>query len=90
MKARKKPIEVDVARISDLLTAAANDWTALPEWVRDAYDRGEVIFERGCISIATLEGRMTGQRGDWLIKGVLGELYPCAGPVFPKTFDLVL
>jgi hypothetical protein len=89
VRARKKPIEVDVAPIGELIDAARNDWKALPGWVRDAYDRGDVIFERDQITIATLEGQMRGRREDWLIKGVLGELYPCAGHIFYQTFDLV-
>lgn len=37
--------------------------------------------------IVTLEGVMTISRGDWIIKGVLGEYYPCKPDVFEKTYD---
>lgn len=37
--------------------------------------------------VATLEGTMTGQAGDYLMRGVEGELYPCAKAIFEKSYD---
>ncbi|MBT8257958.1 MAG: hypothetical protein KJO49_05770 [Bacteroidia bacterium] len=39
--------------------------------------------------VATLEGIMKGKKGDWLMKGVNGELYPCAHDIFIKSYDLI-
>ncbi len=39
--------------------------------------------------VETMEGLMSGKKGDWLIKGVNGELYPCADEIFRKTYDIV-
>lgn len=36
--------------------------------------------------VDTLEGTMKGNPGDWLIKGVESELYPCKDSVFRKTY----
>lgn len=36
--------------------------------------------------IETLEGTMKGNAGDWLIRGVEGELYPCKDEIFKKTY----
>ena len=36
--------------------------------------------------IETLEGTMKGNAGDWLIRGVAGELYPCKDEIFRKTY----
>lgn len=36
--------------------------------------------------IETLEGTMKGNAGDWLIRGVAGELYPCKDEIFKKTY----
>lgn len=41
----------------------------------------------GEIEIETLEGRMTGQPGDWIIKGVKGEFYPCKPDIFAATYE---
>lgn len=41
------------------------------------------------IHIETLEGVMEARPGDWIIKGVNGELYPCKPDVFEKTYEFV-
>ncbi len=38
--------------------------------------------------VETLEGKMKGRPGDWLMIGVNGEMYPCAKEIFEKTYDL--
>jgi len=42
-----------------------------------------------CIHIETLEGVMTAQRMDWVIKGIYGEFYPCKPDIFEKTYEIV-
>lgn len=39
------------------------------------------------IGIKTLEGVMLASYGDWIIKGVSGEFYPCKPEIFEKTYD---
>lgn len=39
--------------------------------------------------INTLEGKMKAEIGDWIIKGVSGELYPCKPDIFYKTYEMV-
>ena len=39
--------------------------------------------------ISTLEGEMSVSEGDWIIKGVNGEFYPCKPDIFEKTYELV-
>ena len=39
--------------------------------------------------IPTLEGVMKAQAGDWIIKGLKGEFYPCKPEVFAKTYEPV-
>ncbi|MCG2963705.1 hypothetical protein KZ308_28620, partial [Escherichia coli] len=48
-----------------------------PNWspLSDSYD------------IETLEGTMTAQHGDWIIKGVQGEFYPCKPDIFKQTYE---
>jgi hypothetical protein len=38
-------------------------------------------------AVDTLEGRMTGRAGDYLMRGAGGELYPCAAEVFCATYE---
>lgn len=41
------------------------------------------------MEIETLEGVMKADKGDWIIKGVKGELYPCKPDVFQMTYEKV-
>jgi hypothetical protein len=41
------------------------------------------------IMFRTLEGDMYGDIGDWIIKGVTGELYPCKDDIFRQTYDIL-
>lgn len=41
------------------------------------------------IMINTLEGRMKANVGDWIIKGIKGEIYPCKPDIFEATYEAV-
>ena len=45
--------------------------------------------ENGSLIIHTLEGNMKCNKGDYIIKGVDGEFYPCKQEIFEKTYELV-
>ena len=45
---------------------------------------------RTYLEIPTLEGVMQANVGDWIIKGVNGEFYPCKPDIFAKTYDAVI
>jgi len=40
-----------------------------------------------CMIVKTLEGEMTADIGDWIIKGVAGEFYPCKPDIFQATYE---
>jgi hypothetical protein len=86
---RKKPVVVQAVRVAEAIHAASHDWEALPAWLRAAYDSGRVLFLHNGVSITTLEGTMQGDRDDWIIRGVSGELYPCKPEIFAATYDPV-
>ena len=88
-KFRKKPVVVEAVRVSGVLRAAKNNWSALPQWFRDAYDNGELLLLNDGVDIRTLEGMMHGEMLDWIICGVNGELYPCKPDIFAKTYEPV-
>ncbi len=46
--------------------------------------------EDGTMLIQTLEGVMCAQPGDWIIRGVKGELYPCKPDIFAATYESAL
>ena len=41
------------------------------------------------VEIVTLEGIMVAEEGDYIIKGVEGEFYPCKPNIFDKTYDIL-
>lgn len=58
--------------------------------VDDQYVHGNVVlpeFGTNFLDIETLEGTMTARLGDWIIRGVQGEFYPCKPEIFEQTYD---
>ena len=84
---RKKPVEIEAVPVAHLISDSTHDWANLPAWFRDAYEAGGVVIRPNGIDITTLEGVMTASRGDILIRGVQGELYPCRPDIFAATYE---
>lgn len=49
----------------------------------------DFVLEQGGLDIVTLEGVMRANFGDWIIKGVNSEFYPCKPDIFEKTYEEV-
>lgn len=84
MKFRKKPIVIEARRLTDNAMWDVYHWIEdndgyVKEWCWDADDR--------YIGIKTLEGVIKAQEGDWVIKGVAGEFYPCKPDIFEATYE---
>ena len=81
-KYRKKPVEVEAVR-----------WTGNHINGIRTFTEGNAIFEwfgNQCVlGIGTLEGMMRANTGDYIIKGVNGEFYPCKPDIFEKTYERV-
>jgi len=87
---RKRPVIIEAERVGKLLNEIDTAGrAALPAWVEDAVAKG--IVELGAVSlrVKTLEGTMIADLGDWLIRGVQGELYPCKPEIFAATYEAV-
>ena len=94
MKYRKKPVEIE-AMLFDI--ASAMDVAA---WVNQHLDPTESIDMAagrwaidpgdGALLIGTLEGVMRATPGDYIIRGVQGEFYPCKPDIFAETYDPVI
>lgn len=84
MKFRKKPVEIEAVKFDGW------NWAECYQFMSDEpLFFPQVLEEREKIEIKTLEGTMTASRGDWIIKGVNGEFYPCKPDIFEKTYELV-
>lgn len=58
-----------------------------PDWFQDAVSANTIVTHPDCAFIRTLEGTMCADIGDWIIKGVKGELYPCKPDIFAATYE---
>lgn len=90
MKVVKKPVEVETLHVEydgDRLVFDED----LPEWWEEAEQDGTVFYEpaRGAYMIRTLEGDHKVFDGDYVIRGVHGELYPCKEEIFQETYEEV-
>lgn len=81
-KYRKKPVVIDAIQNKDAFEVVA--WaTIFDDELRWQLPGGRVII------IPTLEGDMRAEPGDWIIRGVNGEFYPCKPDIFEKTYEPV-
>lgn len=85
-KFRKKPVVIEAHRFG---------YGTPPEWLGDRYNvygtpkPGDVVDHGDSLDIHTLEGVMVARTGDWIIRGVKGELYPCKPAIFEATYEAV-
>jgi hypothetical protein len=87
MKFRKKPVEIEAMPVHDDL----NQIFEVVKWIHS--NGGELtdpLHTFDCtFRIRTLEGEMAVNVGDWVIRGVQGEFYPCRGDIFEATYERV-
>jgi len=83
MKYRKKPVVIGAMQF----TEESKDQCL--NFVRCSAACGFDDSGEPTLKIQTLEGDMTARLGDWIIKGVSGEFYPCKPDIFDKTYEAV-
>ena len=82
-KYRKKPIVIEAIRWT------GENFEELADLVEGS--KRKVMYDESdkSLKIKTLEGTMTALPGDYIIKGVRGELYPCKPGIFEQTYEPV-
>jgi hypothetical protein len=95
-KFRKKPVVIEAMQWDGSAAGAGPviNWIVSGDGLANFYAQGEYFGGRpGAplmshkISIDTLEGKMAASAGDWIIRGVQGEFYPCKPEIFDATYD---
>lgn len=99
MKYRKKPVEIEAFQMTPERRNNNSEW---PHWLNEAWQKSVpqmgAVFHcaDGCLEgeptplfIQTLEGTMKVGWGDFIIRGVKGELYPCKPDIFAATYEVV-
>lgn len=83
---RKKPVVVDAFQFTGPWTG-----TDIPHWYTEAFQKNLIIhrgeWKADYAQIVTPEGLMRADKGDWIIRGVMGEIYPCKPDRFEATYE---
>lgn len=83
MKFIKKPVIIEAVQW-DGKSSTANSF------IGESYGVDwEYVENSNDIEIPTFEGRMRCNKGDWVIKGIAGEFYPCKPEIFKLTYEQV-
>lgn len=93
MRVRKKPIVVNALQwtgnnIKEIREFVGNSLIEYKTEIRQMYGN-EVLIKTTGISIRTLEGEHIANIGDYIIKGVQGEFYPCKPDIFEETYEII-
>lgn len=96
---RKKPVEIEAVQVPDVAAAwqegreaglaARRQMEAIVDWTGEAAQIVDDAVDGVCLIIATLEGDMKARAGDYVIRGIKGEFYPCKPDVFAATYEEV-
>jgi hypothetical protein len=85
---RKKPVEIEAMQFNDL-----DSYLDIVKWMQASGDihalADEVRYETPLMLLITLEGTMAANPGDWIIRGIQGEFYPCKPDIFAGSYDEV-
>lgn len=87
LRYRKKPVQIEAFQLGV--------YPYLPDWFMDKLSANKIVtfgqdygpIERA--NIITLEGVVVAVKGDYIIRGVKGEIYPCKADIFEMTYDKV-
>lgn len=84
-KFKKKPVVIEAVQLR------WDNWGEMCDFIEGQGFMGKHLDgDRIGLEIHTLEGTMLGEQGDWIIKGVKGEFYPCKPDIFEATYEEVL
>ena len=97
-KYRKKPCVIDAIQLTWQTWQQVCDFVSKEAFVRGVWVNNETSaysdnkkdrYDRIGLIIHTLEGEHLAVQGDYIIKGVNGEFYPCKPEIFEKTYEKV-
>ena len=94
MKYRKKPVVIEAIQWNGFnhsdIERLAEGYGRVEVDINDAAYQAGVHPPTVRIYIHTLEGIMEATKGDFIIRGIAGELYPCKPDIFEKSYEPVL
>lgn len=89
LKFRKKPAVIEAMQFDGTVSSADSirDWALMPDGMTAEVGRDSNAGKCSYLGILTLEGVMRANAGDWIIRGVKGEFYPCKPEIFAATYE---
>lgn len=78
---RKKPVTIEAMQF---ISGRNQNGPQVANWMHT--HSVAASYDQGVVNIPTLEGTMTASPGDWIIRGVQGEFYPCKPDIFEATY----
>jgi len=78
----KKPVAIEAHQLPTEMESAEG----FLEWAYTVGFENYTSERDGSMELDTLEGSMLASPGDWIIKGIQGEFYPCKPDIFEKTY----
>lgn len=95
-KFRKKPVVIEAVQLRwttwNELCDFTGDIVSIANPARNSDDASDTCGESAPyieLTIPTLEGNHIAKHGDWIIKGMKGEFYPCKPDIFAATYEAV-
>lgn len=89
-KFRKKPVVIEAIKWTGENLKEIIDFTGLhPSALKFSWKEYCDLVNREGLKIFTIEGPLHASIGDWIIKGVKGEFYPCKPDIFETTYERV-
>lgn len=85
MKFKKKPIVIEATKFMGGFSFDE----MLVEWGKPFASSSHYVEISNTLTIKTLEGAMLADIGDYIIKGIKGEFYPCKPDIFEISYELV-
>ena len=88
---RKKPVVIEAMQHTEDSRAAVIVWMTEngSEPRHEGMSEEGELYDLANLGIVTMEGTMQASLGDWIIKGVQGEFYPCKPDIFAATYEPV-
>lgn len=84
MKFRKKPVVVEAVQFVFVPERCKELADFLPDGIAPETRKDAEGYDEAFLRIPTLEGEMIANEGDWIIRGVGGEFYPCKDEIFSE------
>lgn len=96
----KKPVVIEAMQLAGTPAEMHTVYRWIEQNTQGSYDTNDtaepvpasgvsIDARTGFLVIATLEGQMQAKPGDWIIRGVQGEFYPCKPDIFSETYELL-